>query len=737
MSAPPPPPLLAPPLPLTGPGDSTDSRRSVGITTTAATSAGSSSSTGTMGRISPHLHLDLSCVSVPPLPSSSLSWNDEYDADNSSSSNNNDLILRRCRSDSEATLGSADGCGDEYVRSGGTCGAGAGDSSRCDGTGGSSSTSSSSRARPDIEPPPWAIEAKGEARLEPVCESLGIQQPIDLTQRPCYRVGRSPQSDIQLLHATSSRKHALLFHHPNGSCYVVDCGSAHGTYVNGVKVKSGSAGSGSAAGGGAGSGTAATGRGGRGGGGRGGAMVIPHRVRRGALIRFGGPGAPCFVLKSFAVGFDALVKDLGGTCASCSANGTDTAAGCESSSTEDSADATDGNKRHHEVSEYSCGTLLSGVNQDLASEVTKRLLGFALPGVGKSAPRGASTGTGTSTSTTDLKQESEQKPHQQQDDTTCATATASSTPATDAANSNNNYNNERVESTAALLQINTRLNALGGTESLSPHGRKLARDATVRLLDRLRAQAKERSMQLLLGLGPAGTRTMGRTILDGVSRSDSDVGMLGGGGAVVPLTEVLLPLPDGIGDVAADADASPSGTGTGANPVMVSPVTLKQSCFFATSSPMPSGSGSKTSVNGTTAPPPPSIPTSLSLLDTPSRIVRPILSASLPPPHLSMNDTAAVRKVSSDSLCIGGSSGADGASTPPLRKNRSGRDPNRRVKFSQHTECVYAPSVTPDEVSLKDSFDSEDGDGHDHQRMSVHHRHAPKTPRGTSTSTLQ
>mmetsp|Transcript_32392 Transcript_32392/g.70118 ORF Transcript_32392/g.70118 Transcript_32392/m.70118 type:complete len:730 (-) Transcript_32392:417-2606(-) len=729
MSAPPPPPLLAPPLPLTGPGDSTDSRRSVGITT---------GSTSTIGRISPHLHLDLSCVSVPPLSSSSSS-NDEYDDggnnnSNSKSSNNNHLILRRCRSDSEATLGSADGCGDEYVRSGGTCGAGAGDSSRCDGTGGSSSTSSSSRARPDIEPPPWAIEAKGEARLEPVCESLGIQQPIDLTQRPCYRVGRSPQSDIQLLHATSSRKHALLFHHPNGSCYVVDCGSAHGTYVNGVKVKSGSAGSGSAAGGGAGSGTAATGRGGRGGGGRGGAMVIPHRVRRGALIRFGGPGAPCFVLKSFAVGFDALVKDLGGTCASCSANGTDTAAGCESSSTEDSADATDGNKRHHEVSEYSCGTLLSGVNQDLASEVTKRLLGFALPGVGKSAPRGASTGTGNSTSTTEVKRESEQKQHQAQDDGTTR-STTSSTPATDAANSNNNYNNERVESTAALLQINTRLNALGGTESLSPHGRKLARDATVRLLDRLRAQARERSMQLLLGLGPAGTRTRPTSSSSGKKHGRDDQGSAEVAVAPNKRRRLMMTV-----DVAADADASPSGTGTGANPVMVSPVTLKQSCFFATSSPMPSGSGSKTSVNGTTAPPPPSIPTALSLLDTPSRIVRPILSVSLPPPQLSMNDTAAVRKVSSDSLCIGGSSGnsgADGASTPPLRKNRSGRDPNRRVKFSQHTECVYAPSVTPDEISLKDSFDSEDGDGHDHQRMSVHHRHAPKTPRGTSTSTLQ
>ena len=179
--------------------------------------------------------------------------------------------------------------------------------SRCGRATGASSggtNSSSLSARPDIEPPPWAIEAKGEARLEvrtgiaagvvlplcmhvfvvpvthnmssisplscvlstlsslylphiitiptkhqPVCESLGIQQPIDLTRRACFRVGRSPNSDVRLLHATSSRRHALLFHHPNGSCYVVDCGSAHGTYVNGVRVKSGgSGGSGSSAG---------------------------------------------------------------------------------------------------------------------------------------------------------------------------------------------------------------------------------------------------------------------------------------------------------------------------------------------------------------------------------------------------------------------------------------------------------------------------------------------------------
>lgn len=84
------------------------------------------------------------------------------------------------------------------------------------------------------------------------------------------------------MHGTSSRRHALLFHHPNGHCYVVDCGSAHGTFVNGVRVQS----------------TPTAG------------MVAPFRVRRGALIRFGGPGAPSFVLKSFSVGFSYMVKDL-------------------------------------------------------------------------------------------------------------------------------------------------------------------------------------------------------------------------------------------------------------------------------------------------------------------------------------------------------------------------------------------------------------------------------------------
>ena len=130
-------------------------------------------------------------------------------------------------------------------------------------------------------PPRWAVPARGGTKLEPVCEALGSHHSVDLASRPFFRVGRSPGSDVQLLHNTSSRQHAMLFHHPNGSCYVVDCGSSHGTFVNGVRVRTPSSSS----------------------------MVIPHRVRRGSLIRFGGPGAPSFVLKSFTVGFSSMVKD--------------------------------------------------------------------------------------------------------------------------------------------------------------------------------------------------------------------------------------------------------------------------------------------------------------------------------------------------------------------------------------------------------------------------------------------
>ncbi|KAL3917131.1 MAG: hypothetical protein SGILL_004857 [Bacillariaceae sp.] len=133
---------------------------------------------------------------------------------------------------------------------------------------------------PTFEPPTWAVPASGEARLEPVCDSVDRQGPVNLTSQAVFRVGRSPQSDVHLKHATSSRRHAMIFHHTNGSCYLVDCGSAHGTYVNGVRVTSAPDGG----------------------------VVVPHKVRRGSLIRFGGPGAPAFMLKSFTFELDEMAE---------------------------------------------------------------------------------------------------------------------------------------------------------------------------------------------------------------------------------------------------------------------------------------------------------------------------------------------------------------------------------------------------------------------------------------------
>jgi len=122
---------------------------------------------------------------------------------------------------------------------------------------------------------------------QPVGLTASTHDPIDLTSNPCFQVGRSPSSDMQLIHPTSSRKHALIFHHPNGSCYVVDCGSSHGTFVNGVRVASPTLQQGSDQ-----------------------AYAVPHRVRKGSLIRFGGPGAPTFVLKSFTTSLEILVAEL-------------------------------------------------------------------------------------------------------------------------------------------------------------------------------------------------------------------------------------------------------------------------------------------------------------------------------------------------------------------------------------------------------------------------------------------
>lgn len=125
--------------------------------------------------------------------------------------------------------------------------------------------------------------------LQPVGSTTSTHDAIDLSAKAYVLVGRSPSCDLRLAEPTCSRKHALIFHHPNGSCYVVDCGSAHGTFVDGVKVEAPAP---------AKEGEKAT--------------AAPHRVRKGALLRFGGPDGPTFVLRSFPASLEGLVRGLAG-----------------------------------------------------------------------------------------------------------------------------------------------------------------------------------------------------------------------------------------------------------------------------------------------------------------------------------------------------------------------------------------------------------------------------------------
>lgn len=128
-----------------------------------------------------------------------------------------------------------------------------------------------------IDVPTWAVPASCDARLEPICNAIEHHPRLNLIQRASFLIGRSPTAQLQLLHKTCSRIHALLVHHTNGSFLLKDLESGHGTFVNGVAIP----------------------------------KNVWFKLKKGSLIRFGsGYDAPAFLFKSFCVGFDRMVSDL-------------------------------------------------------------------------------------------------------------------------------------------------------------------------------------------------------------------------------------------------------------------------------------------------------------------------------------------------------------------------------------------------------------------------------------------
>ena len=91
--------------------------------------------------------------------------------------------------------------------------------------------------RPRTEDPAWCVLPR-----QPCVTRLAVHRGQELVEvvplglRPSFVAGRSPECDIVLEHPSASRRHATVMHHRSGSVYLVDNGSAHGTFLGGQRL---------------------------------------------------------------------------------------------------------------------------------------------------------------------------------------------------------------------------------------------------------------------------------------------------------------------------------------------------------------------------------------------------------------------------------------------------------------------------------------------------------------------
>ncbi|CAI5737613.1 unnamed protein product [Hyaloperonospora brassicae] len=88
-------------------------------------------------------------------------------------------------------------------------------------------------------PPTWCLHEppRSIALLDVYKDHLLIATHI-VDEKSLFLIGRNAAvCDIVLSHCSISRLHATIVHHEKGATYLVDLGSAHGTFVDGLRLK--------------------------------------------------------------------------------------------------------------------------------------------------------------------------------------------------------------------------------------------------------------------------------------------------------------------------------------------------------------------------------------------------------------------------------------------------------------------------------------------------------------------
>jgi len=89
---------------------------------------------------------------------------------------------------------------------------------------------------PIYKPPTWSSTPIYPYKLD-VLKSGAIIEALSIDKKPYYLIGRLPQCDIELAHPSISRQHAVIQHRDDGTVYVYDLKSTHGTKIGKISLK--------------------------------------------------------------------------------------------------------------------------------------------------------------------------------------------------------------------------------------------------------------------------------------------------------------------------------------------------------------------------------------------------------------------------------------------------------------------------------------------------------------------